>query len=186
MFQYEWRVSFFDGKQSFRLSGRGIWFGDQILPWDHLRSVGFERFHARGGVNEILTLMFADETRRELRWFGRGSQRGEWRAMLVAFAKEGARQRPEMEVDDGPDAQAQKTARWIGLGVAGAGLAIMGVIFANAPPWQGWLVGGWLGTVTTVIGAIIYGQYARREPPPKITWEAFAQREAQPGALPIN
>jgi hypothetical protein len=186
MFQYEWRVSAIDGMQSLRLSAQGIWLGNQILPWDQLRAIGFERYHARGRTNEILTLKFADETVRRLRWYGHGGQREAWRAMVVALANECARRRPDLHVDDGPDARAQRNARWTGLAVAGIGLSVMGGVFASGPPWPGWLAGAWIGVVGVIVGASVYGHYARRGPPPTMTLEAFATREAQPGDLPAN
>ena len=186
MFQYEWRVSPLDGMQSLRLSAQGIWLGNQILPWDQLRAIGFERYHGRAGANEILKLKFADGTFRKLRWFGHGGQREKWRTVLVSLANETARRRPDLHVDDGPDAQAQRNARWTGLGVAGIGLCVMGGVFASGAPWQGWLVGAWIGVIWMIVGASVYRHYTRRDPPPRMTLEAFAKREAQPGSLPAN
>ncbi|ABD54660.1 hypothetical protein [Jannaschia sp. CCS1] len=186
MMLYEWRVSLLDGGQSVRLSGQGIWIGDDVFPWSRLTDVSFVRYQTRGGLSEDLSLSFGPDVKRKLRWTGPGRKRGPWRAMLMAFADQAARARPDLRLRDGPDAQEQRTARWIGLGVAGVAVGIMGVVFASGPSIWGALAGGWIGLTGGSIGAITYMHYARVEEPPRLDWISFAAREGQPGELPAN
>ena len=186
MVRYEWRVSLVDGVQSVRLSGQGIWIGEEVLPWSKLTDVGFVRYQTRSGLHEELSLWFGPDDRRTLRWMGAGRSRAAWREMLVAFAAMASRQRPDLTIADGPDAQAQQAARWIGLGVAAAALGIMGVTFAVAESLYGGLAGAWIGIVGSVVGGLVYAHYARRGPPPRLDWDRFAKREGQSGELPAN
>lgn len=186
MVRYEWRAGVLDGREAVRLSGQGIWIGETIHPWSQLTHVNFARYQTRGGVNEVLTLWFGPDTRRALRWMGQARTRGPWREMLVAFAQMAARQRPDLTVADGPDAQAQQSARWIGLGVAGIALSVTAVVFASAASIYGMLAGAWIGVVGAVVGGLIYKFYDRLPEPPRLAWLSFAEREGQEGELPPN
>lgn len=186
MMLYEWRVSLLDGTQSLRLSPQGIWIGDTQFPWSQLSDAKFARYSVRGGLNEEFTLVFGADTSRKFRWVGNARQRAAWREMLVAFAQMAARQRPDLSVNDGPDAQEQKTARWIGVGVVGLALAVMGGMLFTAQSFYGFLVGVWIGVTGCTVGTLIYAHYARREAPPRLDWASFAAREGQEGELPAN
>lgn len=186
MVRYEWRVSLIDGMQSVRLSGQGIWIGDEVLAWDALSDASFVRYQTRGGVSEEFTLWFGPDDRRTFRWMGAGRQRADWRAMVVALAELAARKRPDILLADGPDAREQRTARWIGLGVCAVALAIMGATLFGATSIYGVLAGVWIGGVGCVLGGLIYGHYSRAEEPPRLEWARFAEREGQSGELPAN
>lgn len=186
MMLYEWRVSLLDGKESVRLSPQGIWIGDKVFPWASLSDVGFVRYQTRGGVSEEFQLCFGEETKRTLRWTGNGRNRAAWREMLVAFATMAARQRPDLDLRDGPDAREQEVARWIGLAVAGLSLLVMGVVFAASESFIGYAVAAWIGGAGGSIGVIIYRFYARIDAPPRLHWASFAAREGQEGELPAN
>lgn len=186
MILYEWRVGLLAGTQSVRLSGQGIWIGETVFAWARLTDVSFVRYQTRGGTNEDFTLSFGPDTKRRLQWMGNKRNRKAWSAMLVAFADQAARARPDLTVRDGPDARDQETARWIGLVVAAVGLTIMAIVLINATTLWGALAGTWIGLVGATIGFIIYRFYARIEPPPQMDWASFAAREGQPGELPAN
>lgn len=186
MVRYEWRVSLLDGTESLRVSGQGLWIGDEVFAWNRLSDVAFVRYHTRGGVHEEFSLCFGPDGRRKLRWMGSARNRAPWREMMVAVAREGARKRPDLTVSDGPDAQESRTVRWIGLGVCGVALTIMGVTFSMAESFVGGLAGAWIGVVGCVVGGLIFGHYKRRGAPPRLDWAAFAAREGQEGNLPPN
>lgn len=186
MVRYEWRVSLLDGVQSVRLSGQGIWIGEEMLPWSKLSDAGFVRYQTRSGMHEELSLWFGPDDRRKLRWMGPGRSRAAWRDMVVSFAAMAARKRPDLTIGDGPDAQEQRAARFIGLGVVGVALGIMGVTFLTTESFYGGLAGAWIGIVGCVVGGLAYGHYTRRAAPPRLEWASFAAREGQEGELPAN
>ncbi|MBY4891538.1 hypothetical protein KUL25_02020 [Rhodobacteraceae bacterium N5(2021)] len=186
MMLYEWRVSLLDGTQSVRLSPQGIWIGETVFPWSRLTDAGFVRYQTRQGANEEFTLFFGETERRKLRWTGPRKQRAAWRQMLVAFAEMAARQRPDLDVRDGPDAREQLAARWIGLAVAGVSLAIMGAVFLASTSFIGVLFAVWIGAVGSGVGVAINRYYSRTGPPPRLDWEGFAKREGREGELPAN
>lgn len=186
MVRYEWRVSLVDGVQSIRLSGQGIWIGEEILPWSKLTDAAFVRYQTRSGMHEEVSLWFGPGDRRKLRWMGSGRSRAAWREMLVAFAEMAARQRPDLMIADGPDAQEQQAARWIGLGVGVVALGIMGITFMASENFFGALAGAWIGIVGSVVGGLVFGHYSRRGPPERLDWVSFAAREGRSGELPAN
>lgn len=186
MMLYEWRVSLLDGTQSVRLSGQGIWIGGEVFAWSRLSGVGFVRYQGRGGVNEEFTLSFGEEGQRKLRWTGNGRQRAAWREMLVAFAQMAERKRADLDLRDGPDAQDQRVARWIGLGVAGVALTVMGGVFLGSETFVGYAFATWIGLVGGSIGVMIFRFYSRLDAPPRLDWASFAAREGQAGELPPN
>lgn len=183
---YEWPVSLLQGQQSVRLTRQGIGIGDAIHPWSTLKEVGFVRYQTRGGVNEELVLMFAENKKRTLQWTGIGRKRAPWREMLVAFAQIAGRERPDLDVRDGPDAHDLRVARRIALGVVCVALVMMGIAFIAAESIWGWLAGFAMGLGGSSVGASIYKYYSRPEDAPRLSWEGFAAREGREGELPAN
>lgn len=186
MIRHEWRVSFLDGVQVVRLSGQGIWLGDEIKPWSALTDAAFSRRYVRGIPTEELWLWFGPQDRRRLLWIGRGRQRAAWRAMLVDFAGHAGRRRPDLALRDGPVSAENRVASRIGLAVSILALTIMAVVLYSGPSFVGGLAAVWIGGVGGTVGGVIWGHYARRPEPPRIDWVAFAAREGQPGELPEN
>ncbi|PWK62879.1 hypothetical protein [Roseicyclus mahoneyensis] len=186
MVLHDWQVSRIDGRQSLRLSGQGIWLGEEIKPWSDLTDVAFVRYRPGRGTSEEFWLWFGPQDRRRLRWTSAGGERAAWGAMLVDFAAHAARHRPDLTLRDGPDAADLRMASRIGLGVAALALTIMVAVLLSGPTLGLGLTAGWIGVVGAGVGLAMRHFYNRRGEVPRLDWASFAAREGQAEQLPAN